>query len=119
VFRSCLTSVNLNFRIGHGCFEHKADLLATKFLGNFKLIFIHSFLTGNAFGKGFTIKTDSILIGTKTLQLPARGDAYFRPSTGVTSVGTEKVPFYCVVASVAGEVLPLCLRKCLGSQGGG
>jgi beta-galactosidase len=55
----------------------------------------------------------------KPLQLPARGDTYFRPSTGVTSVGTEKVPFYCVVASVAGEVLPLCLRKCLGSQGGG
>ena len=117
MFRADFASVHFHFRICHGSFEDKIHLLSAKLLGNFKLILIHSFFVGDSFGKCFTVKGDSILISAKALQFPTGRNANLRPLAGIASIGTEEVPFYHVVASVTGKILPFRLRKILSSQG--
>ena len=116
MFRSDLSPVHFHFRICHGSFKDKIHLLSAKLFGNFKFVLIHALLVGDPFGKSFTVKGDSVLISTKALQFPTGRNANLRPFAGVASVGTEEVPFYHVIASAAGKVLPFRLRKILSSQ---
>ena len=108
---ACLTTINLHMNLRKGSLKYKLNLTALPRFRQRKLRLVQPLLVSNTLRRSLAIEAHTILVGTKTLQFPARRYTYLGPLTCVTPIRALKIPLHHVITPVSTQILALCLHQ--------